>query len=302
MNKQITKIIRWAAIIVGLSFVGTVLISYRTIKKSLGRVTNVPSIQKIILKNRERLEQQLHAQKVSFLTSDGIRLQGYLVLRKGAKRNLLICHGYRSAKEMLIDFADMFQRSNLLFFDFRAHGQSEGDLVTLGYNEKKDVLSALNFLQTDERTKKLPIFGIGVSMGGVALLAAAAEKPVFKGLVIDSAFARLEDQIAYAFYQRTGLPKYPFLIVTRFLFELLTHIRVREVSVLDYVRNISIPILFIHAENDTEVPLEGSKELYEAATEKKDLWIEGPCKHATICLEYRDEYEKRVNTFFGYRF
>jgi fermentation-respiration switch protein FrsA (DUF1100 family) len=136
-------------------------------------------------------------------------------------------------------------------------------------------------------------------MGGVALLSAASKGLDFKGLVIDSAFARLEDQLAYAFRQRTGLPRYPFLPITLFLYEQLTGIKVKDVGPIGCAKKLQIPTLFIHAENDEEVPLSALHELYDAARGPKELWIEGPCPHATICFEYKDQYTKKVNDFFA---
>ena len=143
---------------------------------------------------RDVLFKKFNAQPVSFSTQDGIGIAGLLIIRPEAARNILVCHGYRMAKERMHRFALMFPHDNILLFDYRAHGQSEGGRSSIGYYEKNDVLAALHFLQENTLTAHLPIVGVGVSMGAVTLLSAACQSGICKAIVLDAPFARLDSR------------------------------------------------------------------------------------------------------------
>jgi alpha-beta hydrolase superfamily lysophospholipase len=64
---------------------------------------------------------------------------------------------------------------NILAFDFRAHGESGGQLSSFGDRERFDVLGAVRWARANRPAESRRLFGLGVSMGGAALLAAAAE-------------------------------------------------------------------------------------------------------------------------------
>lgn len=125
----------------------TVMTAYYVIKKFTKRPVYSVLRQQEHEKNRELLLKEFKAQPLTFQTIDGITLSGLLLVREQAQRNLLVCHGYRMSKERMSSFATMFPNHNIFLFDYRAHGESQGDYTTIGYNEKKDVLGALSVLK-----------------------------------------------------------------------------------------------------------------------------------------------------------
>ena len=82
------------------------------------------------------------------------------------------------------------------------------------------------------------------------------------------------------------------------MFEIVTGIRVADVDTVDAVRQVGIPVLFIHAENDEEIPVGNTYRLYEAVRGVKELWLVPVCPHGAICREYFGEYRERVGKFF----
>ena len=87
----------------------------------------------------------------------------------------------------------------MLVFDFRAHGESGGQLVSFGDLERNDVLGAMRWLRKTHPAACKKVAGIGVSTGGAALLAAAAD-PSPEGQNIDAiaiygSFDRLDNAV-----------------------------------------------------------------------------------------------------------
>ena len=82
----------------------------------------------------------------------------------------------------------------ILAFDLRGNGESPAAPRSLGQYEQRDVLGAVDFLQSGslpypELGRPRAIAGWGESMGGSILILAAANEPAIKAIVSDSAFA-----------------------------------------------------------------------------------------------------------------
>ena len=89
-------------------------------------------------------------EKVSFITSDGIKLIGWWLPNKNpAAKTLVLLHGYPADKgDILPALAFLNKRYNLLLFDFRYLGQSEGRYSTAGAKETADLTAAIQYLKT----------------------------------------------------------------------------------------------------------------------------------------------------------
>lgn len=243
---------------------------------------------------------QKHAgQQVKFTSKDGLSLAGLLFIREKANYNLLICHGYSRHKEDVRRIVELFPHENIMFFDYRAHGESEGISTTIGAHEILDVLAAHKVLLTHEQTKNVPIVGIGFSMGAATLLGAAVQGAQFKGLVIDSVFKRLDLQIAKMFTHKTGLPAVPFAQLCQSVYAYLFNHTMSDVNPYEWVQKIQIPMLFIHAKNDTLADAAIAHELFAVKPGHKKLWLVDEAPHATIFKHYPVEYTSEINTFLN---
>ena len=126
-------------------------------------------------------------EKVEFTTDDGLRLEGwYIRSRNGAavisfpgrassqkRAKLLARHGY-----------------GVLLFDRRGEGESEGDPNLFGWEGERDVHAAVRFLQGRPDVDPERIGGIGLSVGGEMMIAAAAESTALKAIVSEGASGR----------------------------------------------------------------------------------------------------------------
>lgn len=283
----------------GIGSISTLGVVYYMIKKFTSRPIYSAMRQQEHEKNRAVLLTKFNAQPITFSALDGVRLSGLLLIRENAKRNLLVCHGYRMSKERLCSFASMFPDDNILLFDYRAHGESDGEYTSIGYNEKKDVLGGFKLLKTHEKTKELPIFAIGISMGAVSLLAAACEFQEVKGLVLDSPFLRLDEQAKRTLQKRYNLPLFPFAAVGRLVFEYIMKFSLAEVDSLVWAEQVKSPIFIIHSMKDDTAPMSDATMIYEKIKTQKDLWLVHESGHARIFNDCSAEYQQRIHQFFN---
>lgn len=245
-----------------------------------------------------------NVKEVSFPSKDGIRLAGLLIKRSNAIGNILLCHGYQSCKESMIDFVEMFSEYNVLLFDFRAHGQSKGKFRTLGCHEYKDVIAAADFLR--EQTKQpgasfnlLPQIILGFSMGGASALYAVGFDPNICDLLIaDSAFSSLKSVMYYAFTLKSGLPYYPFLPVIERVVNFWANCDISKTCPYESLKKFNKPIFFIHSCVDEVVPPSDSLLLFSYATnEKNKLWIGPKCGHGRLRKDFSEIYRKKITKF-----
>jgi hypothetical protein len=129
---------------------------------------------------------------VEFRASDGTRIAGWWIPAQvgrrvvTSERTLLLCHGLGSGKANMIRVARLFvpHGYNVLLFDFRAHGASDGQLTSFGDLERHDVLAAVRWVKTNRAEQSTRLLGLGASMGASALIMAAADEA--QGRAIDA--------------------------------------------------------------------------------------------------------------------
>ncbi len=274
-------------------------IAYKTIRDSMYRKQCTAESIKKNEQMRQLLITTYNAQPVNFSSEDKISLSGLLIVRPHAKRVVLLCHGLGMTKEGMHRYIKLFPEDSILLFDFRAHGQSGGDFISVGNYERYDVAAAYRYLQTNPLTQGLPVVGFGVSMGGAALLGAVArEKVNCCGVIIDSSFADLKEQVTHAFTARTGLPKAILMPATLALYELIAGYRIAEVVPAQFMRSVLCPVFIAHSHADETTPVAQARLLYEAAPcPIKEFWTVDSAQHAKIIHAYPEEYAQRISHF-----
>jgi hypothetical protein len=226
-------------------------------------------------------------QTVSFRSTDGVRLAAWWIPSGDSGKTVLLCPGPNSDKASQLALVKRLARDdyNILMLDFRAHGNSAGQLCSFGAMEKNDVLGAMRWLRTKQPAACRKVAGLGVSSGGAALLAAAAD-PSPEGQNIDAlavydTYDRLDNEVRSLtdqyipgplgwFVNHIGLP----------LASCQVGADLSAFSPATEIKSIwPRPVLIIHGLDDEYVPFEEGQALYDSALQPKmNLWIE-KCGH-----------------------
>lgn len=230
---------------------------------------------------------------VTFNSADGILLDGWWIPahwpgKSGTApagwgtRTVILCHGLGSNKgNDLIMGRDLPTHGyNVLSFDFRAHGASGGQITSFGALERNDVLGAVHWARAKHRQQCKQLYGLGVSMGGAALIGAAAD-PGEDGQAIDAvAVYDTYDDLKSLTADLTGkffLPPMPWLSTHLALPLASAHAGVnlgnfRPADVVD--RIAPRPLLVVHARGDQIIDFKHGTRLFDAASEPKlRCWI-----------------------------
>lgn len=245
-------------------------------------------------------ERGLSFEPVTFTSTDGLHLAGwYIPSHNGA--TIILCHGLGVNRAAMLPQAALLAEHGYgsLLFDFRAHGESEGEMVTYGYAETDDVLAAVDYLLARSDVDPQRIGILGGSMGAATAIRTAARSPHLKAVVAESAFSSLEDEVASSFKAISGLPAFPFAPFTVAIAQWKTGQRISEVRPVEDIPSIAPrPVLIIHGPDDELIPAEQGLRLYEVAREPKELWMVDMLDHGSALGVLPDEYERRVVGFF----
>lgn len=220
-------------------------------------------------------------ERITIESGDGLTLVGtYLAAEKRQHKWVILVHGYHSSKElMLAAMGERYQQQgyHVLAIDQRAHGESEGKYIGMGWLERKDLLQWIQWVT--ERDGKARIALHGISMGGATVMMAAGEADLsdqVKVVVEDCGYTSAWDIFSYQLQSQFHLPPVPVLSVCEPIAQLRTGVRLHQASALEQVKKAKLPILFIHGTADTFVPVAMVDSLYEAASGKKEkLLVEG---------------------------
>jgi len=208
----------------------------------------------------------LEFENVSFTSADGVTLSGWYLGGAGSDVAIACGHGlFRSRREVL-DRAAFFRKQgyDTVVFDFRRHGESEGEKVTLGFDERFDFLGAVEFLRERQPARKVVLYG--VSMGAAAALLAAAETEDVAAVIADSSFSSLEHTVVHHLDLIFGLPRFPFGTSLLFFLEMQGGFDRSEFDLEGAVTEIGDrPVLFVAGEDDARMPVAIQRRLYERA-------------------------------------
>jgi uncharacterized protein len=240
-------------------------------------------------------------EEVSFpsQSADQARIAGWLIPAPKPKAVVVLCHGIDSAACAMLPKAAMLHRNGYacLLFDFRATGRSCGDYVTLGDLEAGDVLGAVAYLDAVPQTSPLPLFAIGDSMGGSAVIRAASLCDRIGAVVSESTYSTLADalerrlKLLGPFAGRVAGHCHP-IGASKYGVTIADVSPVRDIAAL-----APRPVLIIHDNLDVLSPRSDADSLYAAAGEPKERWNVPYAPHTYAYMIAPREYERRVVGF-----
>lgn len=241
-------------------------------------------------------------EQLEMVAFDETKLVGYyLEAEKPTNKTVVFAHGYLGhAKDMGL-FGQYYYEQlgyNIFTPDLRGHGQSGGDYIGFGWHDRLDIVQWLDVL-IEKQGIESEIVLHGLSMGAATMLMVSGEQlpPQVKGIIADSPYTSVYDLFAYQLKRMFYLPDKPFLPTTSLVTKIRANYSLQEASALDQVKKATIPILYIHGEQDTFVPTKMTKHLYKETKSEKNLVLFPGANHGEAIVLHRDLYLKTITDF-----
>lgn len=189
---------------------------------------------------------------------------------------VIYLHGNSSSKlEGLKNCQELLKRDiNIFTFDFSGCGKSEGEYITLGWKERDDVRTVVDFVE------KLPGVGnIGLwgrSMGAATAMMYAGTDSRIKAICLDSPFGDFE-KLAYELCKKImKLPEFifkPTFAIVKNTVKNKTGVDLDLLKPENFADKSKVPMFFIHAMNDELINYQQTVKMYEDYKGPKTLNI-----------------------------
>ncbi len=210
---------------------------------------NLPSRELMLTPGRYGLEYE----ELRLTTRDGLTLHGWFIPAENPRATLLFCHGNAGNISHRMESIVLFHQLglNVLIFDYRGYGQSEGSPSEQGTYQ--DAEAAWDYLTRQREIPPSQIILFGRSLGAaIASRLAVDQEPL--GLIVESAFSSVPDMAAHYY------PYLPVRWISRFQYNTRKHLI-----------SLNRPLLIIHSPDDEIIPYDHGQQLFAAAREPKQF-------------------------------
>ena len=239
-------------------------------------------------------------ERVSLQTEDGLTLSAWHIpalINTPGHPTVIVLHGYPYDKGNVLGVTQFLHRDfDLLLFDFRYFGESEGSFTSVGYHERLDLVAALDYA----RSRGARSIGVwGFSMGAAVALLAVPEAEGVDAIVADSAYAHL-DGMVMDYYRGFPLADRALALCTGILSRVFLGIWPSDVSPLRAAAGAQLPILVIHGAEDRTIPRDHFEDMRAAlaGNPAARFWLVEGSSHGLTYATASKAYERIVLEFF----
>ena len=241
-------------------------------------------------------------EEVTLVTSDGLNLSAWYLPNETGRGTVIYCHGHLNHRGQMLDQAAFLHENGFggVLFDFRRHGDSEGDLTTFGYYEWRDVQAALRYA-VEKRGEGEPVILWGISMGAATALLAAAEEPGVDAVIAESSFYAASETLRSDLKRMFGLPTVPYGYLTGITTELRVGIQIDSLDIGRAVSGLQdVSVLLVGGTADRRMPLSNNERLYERIPgANKELLVVDGATHGDVWEMGREAYGEKVLSFLA---
>ncbi len=242
-------------------------------------------------------------EEVSFTSrDDNVVLRGWYLPADGDYAIIIVHGGFQNRLDDNVDTLglarDLVAKGyNLLLFDLRGRGESEGEGRSLS-NIEHDIGGAVDYILAEGYTSER-IYIIGFCSGAASACIFASQNSV-GALVLDGCFADVRDMVSNQAVLM-GIPRFlvnflapGLLLMTEIIYDY------ELVNAQDVIADVACPIFFIYEENDELVSLEEMQLLFSLATHPANqFWEVADAEHSQSYKTHPAEYIERVDGFLS---
>lgn len=233
----------------------------------------------------------IEVQDITFQTKDSLSLKGWWI--KGANDiTILLSHSFganRSGWEgsdakgnhhkidwlpsikVLADYG-----YNIITFDHRACGESEGDLTYFGKKEAQDIVAAVNWVKSkNHNLKKFGIIGFSsganATLRAINILEKEQKELQLTGIAVNLYWYEKMIKNSMAFFANT--PSFIVPIIKKATPKVVGFNPEKEINPANTLSKIKAPILIVNSEFDEIASVSTIKEIYKKRVTNTDLLI-----------------------------
>lgn len=237
-------------------------------------------------------------------TEDGLTLAGWYADNsnrddtiKTDKGTIIMFHGHGSCRSGIIKEAEAFYSLgyNVCMIDFRAHGESEGEVCTIGYIESKDVKAAYDYVA---KLGEKNIILYGISLGAAAIMKAINDYNIQPSkIILEMPFGTLLDAVKGRL-RLMNLPEQPLASLLTFWGGTEQGFWAFGNKPEEFAKKITCPVLLQWGKMDPRVTQKETGDIYaNLASTQKTLVKYDSCGHESLCKKENGKWMQTVTQF-----
>lgn len=230
-------------------------------------------------------------------TKNNLSLEAWYLAADSSKGSVLLFHGHGSNKSAVIEEAGSIQKMgfNTLLVDFRAHGSSEGNTCTIGYNEAEDVKLAYEYIR-NKGEKNVVLWGI--SMGASTITKAVKDYRLNpEKVILEMPFGTIKDAVEGR-VKIMGLPPQPIATLLTFWGGTLNGFWAFGMKPQEYAQAIKCPVLLQWGKNDPRVSRAEQETLFKNLPNNNKKFVAyETAGHESLCKKETTKWVSEVAAF-----
>ena len=239
--------------------------------------------QEVIIKNRKG--ENLHAAEF---------------LNPSNSNTWAVClHGWTNVNREMSSYAmEYYKRGfNVLLPDLRGHNNSEHKFVTMGWNDRLDVVDWIKNIVKENPKAQIIIHG--VSMGGATTMMTTGEElPSNVVLAVeDCGFTGVKDIFTDQCIRKYHLPPKLVMPQSSLVNKIVNGFFFGQASCIKQLKKSKTPTLFIHGDKDEFVLPSNLDPVFEACAAPKEKYVVKGAEHAVSSHWFHEEYWLVVDNF-----
>ena len=183
----------------------------------------------------------------------GKRLFSWLIPGKHNQYTLIMVHGWGGNAQMMLPLVQPFHQAgmNVLLYDARNHGKSDGDTFSSLPRFAEDLGSVIEWAKQHRPTQKIVV--LGHSIGAAAAMLAASHRTDIDLVIGISGFAH-PNLVMHRHLDRPWLPRFFRSLIINYI-QWVIGVRFDEIAPINRIRHIRCPVLLAHGTEDRVVPI-----------------------------------------------
>lgn len=214
----------------------------------------------------------------------------------------VVCHGYVGEPADMAKYAYHFAQMGMSVLMPAARGHERNvdtGLIQMGWQDAHDLIGWIEDIVAADPEARIMLFG--ASMGGFEVMAASGLDGLPENvrlIVEDCGYTSVWDEFVVQLDNVFGLPSLPILNVADAACLLRAGYTFETASAVESLRQASVPMLFIHGDEDDFVPFSMLDECYEAcASEQKEKLVVPGAGHGLSASTDPELYWSTVDAF-----
>lgn len=249
--------------------------------------------------NLEDFYNSLKKEELTLKSDYGYDIKGIFIPNSNSNKCIILCHGITVNINYSVKYIKPFYNRgfSIFMYDHRNHGLSGGDYTSMGYFEKFDLKTCANYI-FNKLGDDISLGVLGESMGAATVLQYCSIDKRIDFCIEDCGYSDVFDLFRHRLKEDYKINFIPLLYIADILMKFKYSWNFKSASPITFIKDINIPILFIHGDKDDYVPTYMVYDLFNSKTTGiRDIYIAKDAKHADALISNPNKYDAVIGSF-----